>query len=168
MITDLHRRIVLEGLKTGSTIWFDLAPLKVVTTANDTVAVPFKTLDMTKEYHASITDAWDYLGTDQITLPGNAKSLVIETDISSHARQDSTGAKSVNAFTSSSFKIDGFKGSQTIPLVSNQASTSGRKVIDVSNQAGQAITLRMVGIVPGAAAEPLVIGIGDVYITRKP
>jgi hypothetical protein len=167
-LTDLHRRIVVEGQKSGSTIWFDLAPLKVVTTTNDTVSVSFKTLDLTKPFVASITNAWDYLGTDQITLPSNARSLVIETDISSYAKQDSLGKKNVNVFTSSSFRVDGVKVSQTLQLLSTQASVSGRKIIDVSSQAGQAIIFRMVGTVPAASSEPISIGVGDVYITRKP
>jgi len=167
-VADLHRRIVVEGQRSGSTIWFDLAPLRIVTSGNDTVAIPFKTLDLTKPFVATITNAWDYLGTDQITLPANAKSLLIETDVSSYAKQDSLGSKNVNVFTSSSFRIDGIKTSQTVPLLSSQASVSGKKNIDVSSQAGQAITLRMVGAIPAASTEPVAIGVGDVYIARKP
>ena len=165
---DFHRRIVVESQRTRSTISFDLAPLKVVTTANDTVAVPFKTLDMTKPFTATIANAWDYLGTDQITLPSNARSLILETDIRSQAHQDTLGKAGTNVFTSSSFRFDGVKASQSVPLLSNQAGLSGRKVIDVTAQAGQAITLRMIGTVPATATEPVTIGIGDVYITSKP
>jgi len=165
--TDLHRRIVVEGQRSGSTIWFDLAPLKVVTSSNDTVAVPFKILDLTKPFVATITNAWDYLGTDQLTLPSNARSLILETDIESFAKRDSLSSNSVNSFTSSSFRVDGIKASQTLPFVSSQASTSGKTVIDVTSQAGQTITLRMVGTVPAASAEPVTIGVGDVYIARK-
>jgi hypothetical protein len=168
LTADLHRRIVLESQRTRSTIWFDLAPLKVVTTANDTVVVPFKTLDMTKPFTATIANAWDYLGTDQISLPTNARSLIIETDIRSQARQDTLDKAGTNVFTSSSFRFDGLKASQTVPLLSNQPGVPGRRVIDVSQQAGQAITLRMVGTIPATAYEPVTIGVGDVYISRKP
>jgi hypothetical protein len=168
LTADLHRRIVLESQRTRSTIWFDLAPLKVVTTANDTVVVPFKTLDMTKPFTATIANAWDYLGTDQITLPTNARSLIVETDIISRARQDTLGTPGTNIFTSNSVRFDGVMASQTVPLLSNQAGVSGRKVIDVSQQAGQAITLRMVGTIPATSTEPVTIGVGDVYITRNP
>jgi hypothetical protein len=168
LTADLHRRIVLESQRTRSTIWFDLAPLKVVTTANDTVVVPFKTLDMTKPFTATIANAWDYLGTDQITLPSNARSLIVETDIISRARQDTLGTPGTNVFTSNSVRFDGVMASQTVPLLSNQAGVSGRKVIDVSQQAGQAITLRMVGTIPATSTEPVTIGVGDVYITRNP
>jgi hypothetical protein len=165
---DLHRRIVLESQRTGSTIWFDLAPLKIVTTTNDTVVIPFKPLDMKKPITATIVNAWDYLGTDPITLPSNARSLIVDTDIRSQARQDTLGTPGTNIFTSNSIRFDGVKASQTVPLLSSQPGLSGRKVIDVSQQAGQAITLRMVGTVPATATEPVTIGIGDVYITRKP
>ena len=168
LTADLHRRIVLESQRTRSTIWFDLAPLKVVTTANDTVVVPFKTLDMTKPFTATIANAWDYLGTDQITLPSNARSLIVETDIISRARQDTLGTPGTNIFTSNSVRFDGVMASQTVPLLSNQAGVSGRKVIDVSQQAGQAITLRMVGTIPATSTEPVTIGVGDVYIVRNP
>jgi hypothetical protein len=166
--TDLHRRIVVEGQRSGSTIWFDLAPLKVVTSSNDTVAVPFKNLDLTKPFIATMANAWDYLGTDQITLPSNARSLILETDITSYAKKDSLSSNSVNSFTSSSFRVDGIKTSQTLPFVSSQASTSGKRVIDVTSQAGQTIILRMVGAVPAASSEPVTIGVGDVFIARKP
>jgi hypothetical protein len=158
----------VEGQRSGSTIWFDLAPLKVVTSSNDTVAVPFKNLDLTKPFIATMANAWDYLGTDQITLPSNARSLILETDITSYAKKDSLSSNSVNSFTSSSFRVDGIKTSQTLPFVSSQASTSGKRVIDVTSQAGQTIILRMVGAVPAASSEPVTIGVGDVFIARKP
>jgi hypothetical protein len=120
---DLHRRIVVESQRTRSAIWFDLAPLKVVTTANDTVVIPFKTLDMSKPFTATLTNAWDYLGSDLVTLPTNARSLIVDTDIRSQARQDSLGNTGLNVFTSSSFRFDGVKASQTVPLLSNQAGT---------------------------------------------
>jgi hypothetical protein len=166
--SDVHRRVVLESQRTRSTISFDLAPLRVVTTTNDTVLIPFKPLDMKKPFTATIVNAWDYLGTDQITLPSNARSLIVETDIRSQARQDTLGTPGRNIFTSNSIRFDGVKASQTVPLLSNQPGLSGRKEIDVSQQAGQAITLRMVGTIPATATEPVTIGIGDVYITRKP
>jgi|GEM_PF-1827309 len=166
--SDLHRRIVVEGQRSGSTIWFDLAPIKVVTRSNDTIMVPFKTLDLTKPFVATITNAWDYLGTDQITLPSNARSLILETDIISYAKGDSLSSSNVNSFTFSSFKVDGIKASQTLPFVSSQASISGKRIIDVSSEAGQSITLRMIGAIPAASTEPVTIGVGDVFIARKP
>jgi hypothetical protein len=165
---DLHRRIVIESQRARSTIWFDLAPLKIVTAANDTVVVPFKQLEMTKPFTATLANAWDYLGTDQITLPTNARSLILETDIRSQARQDTLDKAGTNVFTTSSFRFDGVKTSQTIPLLSNQPGVPGRKIIDVSQQAGQAIILRMIGTIPATSTEPVTIGVGDVYISRKP
>jgi hypothetical protein len=166
--SDVHRRIVLESQRTRSTISFDLAPLKIVTTTNDTIVIPFKPLDIKKPFTATIANAWDYLGTDPIALPTNARSLIVDTDIRSQARQDTLGTPGTNIFTSNSIRLDGVKASQTVPLLSNQPGLSGRKVIDVSKQAGQAITLRMVGTVPATATERVTIGIGDVYITRNP
>ena len=165
---DVHRRIVVESQRTRSTIWFDLAPLKVVTATNDTVVVPFKKLSFAKPLVATMANAWEYLGTDQITLPTNARSLILETDIQSQARQDTLNKSGTNVFTSSSFRFDGVKTSQTVPLFSNQPGLSGRKVIDVSQSAGQAITFRMVGTIPATSTEPVTIGVGDVYILRNP
>ncbi|HUI09468.1 MAG TPA: hypothetical protein VL221_04020 [Bacteroidota bacterium] len=164
---DLHRRIVLESVRTGSTIWFDLGPLKVVTTSGDTVVVPFKKLSFKSPLTATLSNAWDYLGTDSIALPGNAKSLLLDAQISSQARKDSLGTSGTNVFTVSSFRVDGIKGTQTIPLLATQPSATGSKVVDVSGQAGQSIILRMTGTAPVTATEPVTIGVGDVYVTRK-
>jgi len=165
---DLHRRIVLESVRTGSTIWFDLGPLKVLTASGDTVLLPFKKLSFKAPLNATLTNAWNYLGTDTITLPANARSLLIDAQVSAQARQDSLGALGTNVFTTSTFRLDGIKGTQTVPLLATQPSVSGGKVIDVSGQAGQLIVLRMTGTVPATATEPVSIGVGDVYVSRKP
>jgi len=162
----LHRRIVVESVRNGSVIWFDLAPLKVVTTANDTVVLPFTKLNLSKPFAATLRNAWDYLGSDTITLPSNARSLMIETDINSYARQDTLGRKGVNIFTSSSFRIEGVMTGQTLSLLGDQQAVSGRKEVNISQQAGKQIKLRMVGNVP-AATEELSIGVGDVFVARK-
>ncbi len=165
---DLHRRIVLESVRTGSTIWFDLSPIKVVTTAGDTLLLPFKKINFKSLLSPTLTNAWEYLGTDSVSLPVNAKTLIINAQVSPQVRQDSIGTSGTNVFTASSFRLDGIKGAQTVPLLATQPSVSGGKSIDVSGLAGQSIIVRMIGMVPATATEPVTIGVGDVYMTRKP
>jgi hypothetical protein len=164
---EFHRRIVLQSDGTGSSVWFDLAPLKVVTATNDTVLVPFKTLDMTQPFTATMTEAWDYLGTDQVTLPANAKSLIVNTDIKSFVLPDTARSKGENVFTTHAFRIDVIKNGQAVTVSSDRDGISGTKSISVSQYAGQTISIRSVGTIPAEEVDKVTIGIGDVYTRNK-
>jgi len=163
-----HRRVVIESEAKGSVIWFDLAPLKVVTTAGDTVSLPFAKVSPLKPFDATLTNAWDYLGTDTLTLPSNASSLLLETDITSFAKTDSLGPKYTNIFTSSTYQVDGLTTGKSVSLLASQPGVSGKTVVNVAQQAGKRVKLRMVGSVPAATKEVVAVGVGDVYLTQTP
>jgi hypothetical protein len=159
---------VIESESKGSVIWFDLAPLKVVTTAGDTVSLPFAKVSPLKPFDATLTNAWDYLGTDTLTLPSNASSLLLETDITSFAKTDSLGPKYTNIFTSSTYQVDGLTTGKSVSLLASQPGVSGKTVVNVAQQAGKRIKLRMGGSVPAATKEVVAVGVGDVYLTQTP
>jgi hypothetical protein len=165
--TELHRRVTLESVKNGSDVSFEVGPLKILSTSGDTTILPFKKIDRSKPLIATVENVWDYLGTDSVAIPANARSLIVDADIQTTVREDTLGTKGMNVFPTRSFRIEaeGSKGSST--LLSDARGSSGTKVINVSSFSGQKVIIRPVGIATPSTGETPVVGIGDVYVLRR-
>jgi len=122
---------------------------------------------MKQKTGATFDNVWDYLGSQQYTIPTNARTLFVDVAIGAEAAPDTSGKPGPNSFTTRSFRIDAVKGTQTIQLLTDQTGTSGRKQADISTLAGQAVVIRPVGIIPSNLAQKVTVGVGDVYVEKS-
>jgi hypothetical protein len=166
-VTELHRRVTLESVESGSFVSFELSPLKLVGAAGDTTELPFKPIDESQPLVASVANAWEYLGTESVNIPSNARYLIFDAEIQSVVREDSVGHRGKNVFPTPSFRIDLQSGSQTVSVLTEQAAKSGHKVIDLTPWAGKTLTIRPVGVAVPKSKETPVFGIGDIYVQRR-
>ncbi len=153
---ELHREVVLQNSTDNSILTFEINSIKVVTTTNQTVVIPFRSHDVSQTVSATLENVWDYLGTNSFTVPANCRTLIVDAKI------DATGS----AFTSKSFRVDLVQGTQATTLLTDQTGSSGLKQMDVSGYAGQQITIRPVGIIPPSQSSNVTVGIGDVYVSK--
>jgi hypothetical protein len=165
---ELSRRITVESEASKSFVSYELAPIKVVTSMGDTTVLPFKTVDQRHAFSATVPSAWDYLGTAQVTLPTNARSLVLDASVETVVREDSLGTKGTNGFDASGLQVQLIgKDSKTYTVLSEAAAKGGRKVINIANWAGEAVTVRVAETVSlKAKSETPQVGIGDIYRRR--
>ncbi len=166
-VTELHRRVTLESVESGSFVSFELSPLKLVSAAGDTTELPFKPIDESQPLVASVANAWEYLGTEGVNIPSNARYLVFDAEIQSVVREDSVGHRGKNVFPTPSFRIDLQSGLQTVSVLTEQAAKSGHKIIDLTPWAGKTLTIRPVGVAVPKSKETPVLGIGDIYVQRR-
>jgi hypothetical protein len=166
METELHRRVTLESVKNGSFVSFEIGPLKVVSAAGDTTILPFKKIDYAKPLAATPENAWDYLGTDSVSIPTNARVLIVNADIQTIVREDTLANKGKNVFPTRSFRVDleGVKG--TVSALTDPQGLSGVKVINISSWAGQKVMIRPSGTAVASTGETPIVAIGDVYVRR--
>jgi hypothetical protein len=164
----LQRRLTLESESSGSFVSFELSPLKLVTAKGDTTVLPFKPIDWEKPLVLSEAKAWEYLGTDNVSLPSNAKYLVFDADIQTVTRQDSSGQKaSINVFTGKSLDVSIVKGVQKTQVLTDTKGESGRKVVDISSFAGQTVSIRPVGEATSKPGELISVAVGDIYAPKQ-
>ena len=164
----LQRRLTIESESSGSFVSFELTPLKVVTANGDTTVLPFKPIDWEKPLVLSEAEAWEYLGTDNVSLPSNAKYLVFDADIQTVTREDSSGQKaSINVFSGQTFNVSIVKGAQKSQVLTERTGQSGRKVLDISSFAGQTVAIRPGGSAPSKAGGVISVAVGDIYAPKR-
>ena len=164
--TELHRRVTFESVQNGSFVSFEVGPLMVVSATGDTTILPFKKINSEKPLVATAENVWDYLGTDSVTLPVNARVLIVNAELQTIVREDTLAGKGKNVFTTRSFRVD-LEGAKGIFSVLSEASAiSGKKVINISSWGGQKLIVRPSGTASASTGESPVVGIGDVYVRR--
>jgi hypothetical protein len=163
-----ERRVTLESESSGSFLSFELTPLTIVSSEGDTTELSFKAIDQASAITLTESQSWDYIGTDNVVLPANAKYLVFDAEIQNVTRQDSTSKKSYsNPFTNKTFTVSVVKGGQKTQVYSDNTAQSGRKTIDISAFAGQTVAIRPAGTATRKAGEVITVGVGNIYAPRK-
>jgi hypothetical protein len=119
--------------------------------------MPFKSHRLGAKVSATLQNVWDYLGSESITLPANARTLLVNMN---------TELSASTAFKTKSYKIDLISGTQTIQLLLDQAGTPGLKQMNVSQYAGKQIIIRPSGIVSPSVEGQVIVGVGDVYVEK--
>ncbi len=166
LATELHRRVTIESPTNRSFISYEVGPLKVVTAAGDTTTLPFKAIDKSKPLAATVDNAWDYLGTDSVSLPTNARYLLVNAEIQNVVRDDSTGGTGTPAFLGRAFRVDVQGARKAATAYTDPQGSSGAKVIAISTWAGQRAMIRPTGMTSVQGAVQPVVGIGDIYVRR--
>jgi hypothetical protein len=162
------RRLSLESESSGSFVSYQFGPMKIVGTKGDTTELQFKPIDQSNPQTFSESQSWDYLGTDTVTLPTNAKYLVFDADIQNVTRQDSTNSKSYfNIFTGKTLTVSVVRGGKKAQVYSESVAQTGRKVIDISAFGGQTVAIRPTGTATRKAGETISVGLGDIFAPRK-
>ncbi len=167
LATELHRRVTIESPTNRSFISYEVGPLKVVTAAGDTTTLPFKAIDKSRPLAATVDDAWDYLGTDSVSFPANARYLLLNAEIQNVVREDTLGVKGAKVFLGRAFHVDVQGSRKTASAFTDVQGLSGAKVIDISSWAGQKAVIRPAGSMSIQGALQPVVGIGDIYVNRK-
>jgi hypothetical protein len=142
--------------------------LRLVSSKGDTTELNFKGMDQSTSVILAESQSWDYLGTDDVTLPSNTKYLVFDAEIQSVTRADSSNSKSyANIFTGKSFGVSILKGGKRTSVYNETAAQSGRKVVDISAFAGQTVSIRPTGNATRKSNETITVGVGNIFAPRK-
>jgi hypothetical protein len=164
--SELHRRVTVESVKNGSFVSCEIGLLKVADAKGDTAILPFKTIDPGRPFEATLSNAWDYLGTDSILLPTSARSLIVETDIRTIVRADTLAARGKADFAIRTFQVSLLGAKGTVSLLGDSQGLSGRRTIDISAWAGQKVLIRPSATVDASTGEVPIVGIGDIYVNK--
>jgi hypothetical protein len=149
----LKRRAVVYHSNLRASLSVEFEPIKIVNASGDTSAVPFKAASLRDRGGITFSNMWDYLGSGVISVPANARRLVL-------TKQFTTRGPSIakRKFFLRVLNANGV----TIGLLDSTAN-SGTISVNIAQFAGMSVILRpqvtLAGIEPTAVA----IGVGDVF-----
>ena len=150
------RRAVVRDRRLHATLELELAPMKVVHANGDTSTVPFKRSSI-RQRGLSLANMWDYLGSDTVNLPPDARRLVVTKRFT--ARGPSIGRKDF------SFRVLNANGVQIGVL--DTTSTSGTVSVDIAPYAGMRVILRPQLTLSGVNRETIEVSVGDIFVTTE-
>jgi hypothetical protein len=159
-----HRMIVFQDAENYSVLSMELGSLSVITDEGKVVGLPFKAHDPTVPISLDVMNVWDYLGTEDITIPANAKWLLIKPAIESHTPEDSTEGGLVNTFTGVELNIRVNASSLSVnDTLVNKVAGSDSVQIDISKYAGKTVSIRVILSLPKDLESKIIVGVGDIF-----
>jgi hypothetical protein len=136
-----------------ATLSLELEPLKLVLATGDTTVVRFKRSSL-RQPNVTFANMWDYLGTDTLRLPANARRLVISKQFAER------GPKMAQR----KFYLHLLDRDGTVLAVLDSSAASGTVSVNVAAYAGREVIVRpqvaLVGVVPSSVE----VGVGDVFV----
>lgn len=164
-----HRRVVLQSIQNRSTLELEVAQPTISKTSGELVFLPFKLADITQIKSVSLENIWDYIGTEALVLPSDAKWLSVGKTIASDAFHDSSRTPEANTFASippySLQVLDGRTGKLLSTLDAD--GVSGTATFDVSAFAGRSVILRASLNISTSLGSNLTLGVGDIYYEQN-
>lgn len=157
------RRVVVQHRQTGAFIAFELADMRVILSDSNEVPIEFRPHDFREPLDLTLANVWEYLGSEAIHLPQNARRLVFNKSVFTNLPVDTVGHSTPSSFPSRQFRfrvLDGNTGNILATL--DTSSASGTVSVSVANFAGQHIIFRPNITLTGVPLAQLSIGVGDV------
>ncbi len=153
-ISTAKRRAVVYHRELRATLALEFEPMKIVLANGDTSVVRFKASSLRQRGNVTFSNMWDYLGSDTISVPRNARRLVVSKQFAGRAR--SIGKRKFY------LRVLNTNG---IPIrVLDSTSTSGTVSLNIAPYAGMNVILRPQVILAGIDSVSLAIGVGDVFV----
>jgi hypothetical protein len=148
------RRAVVYHRNLRGTLSLEFEPMRIVTAGGDTTVVRFKPSSL-RETGIDFSNMWDYLGTGVVSLPANARRLVVSKQFALHGPSIAQ-----RKFFLRVLSVDG------TPLeVLDTTSSSGTVSLNIQRYAGRDVILRPQVVLAGIPAAAVAIGVGDVLMT---
>jgi hypothetical protein len=147
------RRAVVYHRKLRATLALEFGPMKIVLANGDTTLVSFKRSSLRHRGKINYSNMWDYLGSDVISVPPNARRLVV-------SKQFDLRGPSV-AQRKFSLKVLNIGGTSIAIL--DTTSTSGTVSVNIAPYVGMKVILQPQLILVGIESASVDIGVGDVF-----
>ncbi len=151
-----RRRAVVHHRILRSTLSLEVEPMKLVLATGDTAVVQFKRSSL-RQPQISFAGMWDYLGTDTLRVPANARRLVITKQFTER------GSKMAQR----KFYLRLLDRDGTVLAVLDSTSASGTVSVNIAAHAGREVIVRpqvvLVGVVPSAVE----VAVGDVFVVPE-
>ena len=152
------RRAVVYHPVLGSTLTFDFGPIRVVNTNGDTSDIGFRTPSLRDRDSINIANMWDYLGSDAVNLPANARRLIV-------GKQFGIRGPSIwkQRFL---FRVLNTNGLQ-IGVLDTMAN-DGTVSLNITQFAGMRVILRPQVPLGGIDPAAITVGVGDIFLLSIP
>ncbi|HCV43555.1 MAG TPA: hypothetical protein DGH68_08735 [Bacteroidetes bacterium] len=147
------RRAVVYHRRLRATLALEFRPMKIVLANGDTTVVPFKKSSLRQRGKINYSNMWDYLGSDVIGVPPNARRLVV-------SKQFDLRGPSV---AQRKFFLRVLNASGTFVAVLDTTSTSGTVSVNIALYAGMNVTFRPSLVLSGIEPASVDVGVGDVF-----
>lgn len=157
------RRVVVQHRQTGAFLAFELADMRVMLTDSTELPITFRPHDFREPLDLTLANVWEYLGSEAIQLPQNARMLVFNKSVFTNLPADTVGHGTPSSFPSRQFRfrvLDGNTGNILATL--DTSSASGTVSVSIANFAGQHIIFRPNVTLTGVPLTQLSIGVGDI------
>lgn len=151
------RRAVVHHRTLGATLSLEVEPLKIALSTGDTTVVRFKRSSL-RQPSITFGNMWEYLGSDTIRLPANARRLVI-------AKRFGERGPSI---AQRKFYLHLLNRNGTPLAVLDSTATSGTVSVNVAPYAGRDVIVRPQVVLVGIVPQSVEIGVGDVYVVPEP
>ncbi len=126
------RRAVIYHKRLHATLTLDIDPIRIVNASGDTTVVPFKRSRMRDRDSINVVRVWDYLGSDVVRLPANARRLIVSKRFAD--RGPSIGRRGF------AFRL--LNGNGTPIALLDTTANSGTVSVNVEQYAGMSLILR--------------------------
>jgi hypothetical protein len=148
-----RRRAVVHHRALKATLSLELEPLKLVLATGDTTVVGFKRSSL-RQPNVTFANMWDYLGSDTLRLPANARWLVISKQFAER------GPK----IAQRKFYLHLLNRDGTVLAVLDSSAASGTVSVNVAAYAGREVIVRPQVVLVGVVPSLVEVGVGDVFI----
>ena len=146
------RRAVVEDRTVRGVFSVEFGQMKVVRSSGDTATIPFKQSSL-RQRGITLSNVWDYLGSDTVNVPSNARRLVVAKQFTSRGPSIGERKFSLRVLNTSGVQIG----------VLDTSSTSGTISVDIAQYAGMRVILRPHLTLSGINSETVDVSVGDVY-----
>lgn len=150
------RRGVIQHRTLHTGLALEMEMMKIVSTNGDTITVPFKQSALRQRGKINHANMWEYLGTGVITVPANARQLIVTKRF---------GERGVPGQRKFSLRVLNNRGISIAVL--DTTATDGTVAVNIAPYAGMSVTFTPGLSVPGIENTLLDIGVGDVYIKSR-
>jgi len=148
------RRAIVHHRRLRATLALEFEPLKIILASGDTSVIPFKASALRQRGKINFSNMWDYLGSDVMSVPPNARRLVVSKQFGLRGVPIGVRKFSLHVLNTSGISI----------AVLDTTSGSGTVSVNIAPYAGMNVTFRPSLVLGGIEPSSVDIGVGDVFI----
>jgi hypothetical protein len=148
-----HTRLAVVR-RNNSMLALEIAPAKIVLATGDTTVLSFKPSALRERDNITLSGMWDYLGSDIVQLPPNARRLVLSKHFVSRGP----------SIAQRTFALHLLDPSGRPLAVLDTTATSGTVSVSIAEYAGRSVIIRPRLILSGITPTSVTVGVGDVFL----
>ncbi len=161
--TSNGRRVVVQHRQTKSFIAFQIDSLRLALSDGSEVSLAFMPHDFRQPLNLTLSNVWDFLGTEAVQLPANTLRLLFNKSVYFNPTNDTSGHGTPISFPLRQFRfriVDPNGGGVLATL--DTSSNSGTVSVNIASVAGRNVIFRPAVTLSGIQSQQVALGVGDI------